>query len=68
MNLYYAVATLTDTDDSEILLEWYYYEHDFGGVELVDDKLENDLLMQMSGKEWSTYLKRYYSNVEIVRL
>lgn len=68
MNLYYAVATITDFDGSELLCEWYYYEHDFGGIELVDDKVENDLLMQMNGKEWSSYLKKYYSNAKVVKL
>ena len=52
MNLYYALATITDTDDSEIVLEWYYYEHDFGGVELVTDSFEHDLVLNMTGTEW----------------
>ena len=68
MNLYYALATITDTDDSEIVLEWYYYEHDFGGVELVTDSFEHDLALNMTGTEWGSWLKNYYPNAKVVKL
>ena len=67
-NMYYAVATITDTDDSEILVEWYYYEHDFGGIELVTDSFEHDLALTMSGVEWGKWLKSYYTNAVVVKL
>ena len=68
MNLYYAVATIKETDETEILLEWYYSEHDFGGVELVDNKPENDWHTTMKVSKWYKNLKKYYPNAVVVKL
>lgn len=68
MNLYYAVATIMDTDESEILFDWYYYEHDFGGVELVGDEPKYDTQLPMTGTQWTKHLKSYYPNAVVVKL
>lgn len=68
MKLYYAIATSSDTDGSELIFEWYYYEHDFGGVELVGDNTEYDYHTKMNGKQWTNHLKKYYPSAVVERV
>jgi hypothetical protein len=66
--LYYAIATDIDTDKSTLTLEWYFYEHDFGGIEMDDDRPQNDLMTHMTAKEWYNWVKEYYPDLKVVRV
>lgn len=67
-NLYYATVTTQDTDGSDLVFEWYYYEHDFGGVEIVSEDTEDDYHTNMTGKQWISNLKKYYPDMVVAKV